>query len=1446
MSSNSDKGKQSSQCLQWCDRASIYTFIVNKLLIAAPSNTKTIATSFMDNKHKELLKEYKLPTLDVDWLIRTNTNNANPKESADDKGYGICNHDELQNEANTPSPKDSLSGTNESDRKNPAAQTHTTVIGPNRIVKQRRSSLSFQAQGPDTHEYGKHEYANHNPFNSDISLRRTKSLSMNSSGHIEETASSKTPKRKPGFFKSLFGLGKKSKDNQPRHEDTISSSVRRNSNANLTPSIPTSSVSPQQASAESSREAFPTTATSTTQRQNYARKRSSTISQAETYTHLARSQTESVVGSSSAVDPRLEEFLQCYKAKGLFKSREQNQGQESSSVSLAARPKAKFSIDGTLDAHDETKPLKLDRKGRPIPPHPDTPKLPPALRRLKQSGHDGDSLHKSSSDSSNSTTASKFGAFLKRVTSHTDESSNRSSSSANSSLADLEQETRSSSSSKSDSTFNPERAANLKEALVIPGLETLKPLKKVSFATNTYFNDPPQQICSRNPRKGEVEVKSDGSVVIHRLTPEEKREILEKSSCGIVVGGSGHLKLLANPNDDEADAKKYEEKAPKPKSVAADGVDGQRHEGDDYDAQNRRKIGLAAAEAAAEARAKEAPNELKRISTNNEEEVGVNSAATKVTIDKPMVSRHPGSSSVSLASMMSSIADDSRPDDEEVFPPPDLRIPHDVVYTRCCHLREILPIPATLKQLKKGSVDPIPLLQLRNPMPSMVEVLSFSDFLSVAPVLCLSLDGVSLSVEMLRVILGSLLYKDNFEKLSLRNTPLDAEGWKVLCYFIFKCKSLNALDLTMVQSIPTNVQKPSKSSLKSKVVRMQCDMESRGDMNWNLLTASVVSSEGLEEMILSGAKMPLEEFKNFIEVACATTQRLGLAYNELSLEHCSVLANWMVHSRVTGLDIGYNDLRGKIAPFASAVVRKVRKTKNVFKFISLNSTNLQVCEGATSENNEVLSLFNALCYCENLKFLDISNNPRIFPHGLNSLTESLPVYVSLVRLHMDYNDLSSTEVVTLAEVLPMCKKLNYVSLLGNKIDMVSGSALATAIRQSNSIITLDIDYNDVPDKVKENVSLYIMKNMENELNRVKGAKESSKSDYSGRLIGLQEELAELLTENIVNKEDHNRVIKSFLERVASVRSKINAVTDDLFKLRVKGELSTEGKEALIRFCFIDASFEKGLKLLAHRYHERASQLCNKLPPEGLDKETSEGSGINIPSYFTVPVEHNMHRTNSTTTLSSTRFSETGHAALLPFHQPSVQSFDPADDDVEIRENENSSVKEAHKQLKEEGDILRKTRVFFRGLKNSANSHGQELDTKALTRAAANMDSEQIKDFILNNDIDATVAILGDLEDRGVNFNVIFKKHHNHNRGNAKDNQPPLRTSDKSEATASNTVVGLHANLMDSKNNNRSASDSDSSSDSESDESVTDEEEEAIERAYDQVLDNLERVRTYNQ
>lgn len=154
---------------------------------------------------------------------------------------------------------------------------------------------------------------------------------------------------------------------------------------------------------------------------------------------------------------------------------------------------------------------------------------------------------------------------------------------------------------------------------------------------------------------------------------------------------------------------------------------------------------------------------------------------------------------------------------------------------------------------------------------------------------------------------------------------MDEEGWKVLCYFVSKAKSLHSIDLTMVPSIKTNVQKPSKSSLKSKILRMQCNLENRSDMNWDLLTASIALMGGLEEIVISGAKMNSAQFKNFILVACIATERLGLAYNGLSKSQCDDLAKWMVQSKVTGLDVGFNDLNGKLSSFTDAVLGKIQK-----------------------------------------------------------------------------------------------------------------------------------------------------------------------------------------------------------------------------------------------------------------------------------------------------------------------------------------------------------------------------------------------------------------------------------------------------------------------------------------------------------------------------------------
>ena len=115
-------------------------------------------------------------------------------------------------------------------------------------------------------------------------------------------------------------------------------------------------------------------------------------------------------------------------------------------------------------------------------------------------------------------------------------------------------------------------------------------------------------------------------------------------------------------------------------------------------------------------------------------------------------------------------------------------------------------------------------------------------------------------------------------------------------------------------------------------------------------------------MIVSGACMKLSQFQNFIDIAWTKTVRLGLAYNKLTAEQCEILATWIANSMVTGVDIGYNDLSGKINPFLKTIMSKVKTGKNVFKFLSLNSTNLTIPKGATAENNEVVNLLNALCY----------------------------------------------------------------------------------------------------------------------------------------------------------------------------------------------------------------------------------------------------------------------------------------------------------------------------------------------------------------------------------------------------------------------------------------------------------------------------------------------------
>ncbi|CAI4572228.1 CEL_1a_G0029590.mRNA.1.CDS.1 [Saccharomyces cerevisiae] len=1393
----------------------------------------------MDSKDtQKLLKEHRIPCIDVGWLVRPSASTT--KSSRPGKSESKANSVAPDIQMDTARPPvfetsvDSSSSVLSSNDKGRRHSVAASLLMDNQRANAGSTSVPTNIPPPRGRSKSVVE--------TNLSNVEADSGHHHHHRHHHHTEDAPAPK-KVGFFKSLFGHRKKDQEQQekererkerspsPTHVDR-GAAIRRERTATISAESPP----PLQYNAPPSYNdtVVPLTRSKTESEvyyenhpQSYYHGRMRTYHSPEEGKVDGTSPADDHNYGGSRPDPRLMDFLRYYKSKDykLAAFKEGNFIKSSASPTTKKNRRASFSLHN--DKPQPAKSLahqKFDAKGRPIPPHPDAPKLPSAFRKKHPSNAsivdtvDSNSDVSSSAQNNNQTPSShKFGAFLRKVTSYGNNNNN--STNASSLSANVNNPDTSSTSlwSSSSMEFDPSKITT------VPGLENIRPLKHVSFATNTYSNDPPQQICSKNPRKGEVEVKPNGSVVIHRLTPQERKKIMESTSLGVVVGGTGQLKLL-NPEEDDANAKSKEEMAPQKQNEV------EAHDEEDNNSQ-RRNIVMAAAEAAAEARAKEAPNELKRIVTNNEEEVTVSKTASHLTIDKPMISRR-GASTSSLASMVSSDTNGTNADDEgEILPPPSLKIPHDIVYTRCCHLREILPIPATLKQLKKGSTDPIPILQLRNPRPSMVEIWSFSDFLSIAPVLCLSLDGVQLTVQMLRIILSSLVYKQHFQKLSLRNTPLDEEGWKVLCYFVSKAKSLHSIDLTMVPSIKTNVQKPSKSSLKSKILRMQCNLENRSDMNWDLLTASIALMGGLEEIVISGAKMNSAQFKNFILVACIATERLGLAYNGLSKSQCDDLAKWMVQSKVTGLDVGFNDLNGKLSSFTDAVLGKIQKAneKNVFKFLSLNGTNLRVNEHDTFENNEVLKLISVLCYSENLKFLDISNNPAIFPHCVPTLIDFLPVFVNLVRLHIDYNNLSSTSVVMLAEVLPMCSRLNYFSMLGTELDLASSKALAEAVRKSSSLMTLDVDYVYMPENIKEKISLYALRNIQGELKRVNS---DDKDIKDSQFSSLQDQLSLLLTEKADNSEHYNKMVENFMAKIALARIKISKVVHDLFDLKLNGQLNLEGKEALIRLCFIEASLERGCDLLKQRHNNTLKS------PEAVSKSRKGGNQAQ-------PNSESCQRM----LLSSSILQNSDHIALMPFGSAIVEKSSPdAEDAVEFREGDDSNVNHEDvpandQQFRDEVDIKNKYSIVKRELEHEKLVGGGDLpvDKEILNRAAQSLDSDQIKEFLLKNDVSTILGVIDELHSQGYHLHHIFKKQGNQEETafRTKDEQQSSQSNDSS-ANASPTTDPISTGSNTSRtNDNAHIPPTDAPG---FDKFMNNAEENAIDAAYDDVLDKIQDAR----
>ncbi|KAF6008843.1 hypothetical protein HII12_004072 [Brettanomyces bruxellensis] len=615
--------------------------------------------------------------------------------------------------------------------------------------------------------------------------------------------------------------------------------------------------------------------------------------------------------------------------------------------------------------------------------------------------------------------------------------------------------------------------------------KTLKlvPFKRVTFAIQELPDEPQQQIPSRHPKKGRV------------LTPEDIAGVPLRISEGISMGAGGAGAGVGTGDAASASATKG----------APAGASAQQQL---KVARERRRI--------AEMEAKKHAAQAHQTALRLAKEVA---KYRKQRMDgkKGILMRRDASSSVTengaTLALPAARADGFRRADEPESPfdsdtlgidtplhhhvdyftvvedgaeekaagkprDPDGAAPSlEKLYARCCHLREILPIPVTLRQLK-GKTKPLKVLKMLNPRPTPIDLLSFSDFLAIAPVQNVVFDNVILTTKMLESVLVSLARAQALEKLSLRNVAIDAAGWKYLCKFLTVNGALRKLDISQ-HRIPSRLLEAGAGASASAGAANTESAEvlrrySRSSMDWSLFTECLRRRGGIEELVINGCKLTDPQFEELLRSAVSLrTQRLGVADMELNMRKMTCLMEWVSSdfSTCAGIDIASNDLSN--GPAQVLAVELKERAQRLGKLRMLASSNIHISAG------EAEKYLCALSGLKKLQFVDLGRNPQMFPDIVPALAQFLPKLKSLNRLHLEFNNLTEDLIIELAPVFAQCARLAHVSLLGNDSGMTEKAvgALYSAVRKSR-IHTLEIDYSLVSDEMCAKLSAALKANMD--------------------------------------------------------------------------------------------------------------------------------------------------------------------------------------------------------------------------------------------------------------------------------------------------------------------------------------------------------------------------------
>ncbi|KAF2822080.1 RNI-like protein [Ophiobolus disseminans] len=457
------------------------------------------------------------------------------------------------------------------------------------------------------------------------------------------------------------------------------------------------------------------------------------------------------------------------------------------------------------------------------------------------------------------------------------------------------------------------------------------------------------------------------------------------------------------------------------------------------------------------------------------------------------------------------------------------------IYRRCCQLRESPILKRISDQLSAPSAcslahpGVVTCLDLTGSRLQLADVMTLSDWLAIVPVKKLFLEDADLNDEKIRVILAGLLaakmpdaprrraptQEKNgsiqseeplqgcaIKKLVLKNNPkITAEGWKHIALFIYMCKSVVALDVSM---IPFPRQRSQIASPPNTPQEEHEASRSRPSDVADIFSKAIAERLGgseLQELSMGECSLTSSNIRKVID-GCTMSgiQRLGLASNDIDSEGLEHVMHYIRSGVCRGIDLGGNDLGAWIPRLCEGLGKH-----NPTWALCLQDT------GLTPEGLKIL--FPTLVAMPNLRFLDLSHNKGLFSHqsSVYLIRKYLPLLKELKRIHLTDVDLKPADAIAIAEIIPDCQQIAHINILENpEISRVATTtdeetqeeaaalyaSLTLASKLSTSIICIDVDVpapemGEVVKALAKQVVAYCLRNIET-LNEVPELNSASK------------------------------------------------------------------------------------------------------------------------------------------------------------------------------------------------------------------------------------------------------------------------------------------------------------------------------------------------------------------